>query len=65
MHAQCENLIRFAVKNFCISCLALIFNLSSPRRTTLHAKSWFKVARCDNLYTIFFLEIKTNSWLNC
>ena len=38
---------RFVVKNSGILCLTLIFNLSNLRMTILHAKNWFKVARCD------------------
>ena len=38
---------RFVFKNSSILCLALIFNLSNPRTTILHAKTWkqFEVAR--------------------
>ena len=32
---------RFAIKNSCLSCLALILNLSNPRMRILHAKIWF------------------------
>ena len=37
----------FALKNSGVSCLALIFSLSNPRMTILHAKKQFQVARYD------------------
>ena len=40
---------RFAVRSFGISSLALIFDLKVQER-----KNWFKVARRDNSYTVFF-----------
>ena len=60
---------RFSAKNSGISCLALIFYLSNPRTTImrmiLHAKNRFKVARYDQLYTVFFqthgLVVKANN----
>ena len=45
---------RFKVKNSGISCLALIFNLSSPRMTILHPKKWFQVAKFDESLPFFF-----------
>ena len=36
---------RFAFKNSGIACLALIFNLSYPRSTILHAKKLMQVAK--------------------
>ena len=45
---------RFEVKNSGISCLALIFNLSSPRMTILHPKKWFQVAKFDESLPFFF-----------
>ena len=43
---------RFAFKSSCIQCLALIFNLSNPRTTILHAKKQFQVARNDDSCTV-------------
>ena len=55
---------RFVVKNSGISCLALIFNLSNPRTTVLHVKIRFKVAICDESYTVFFARsIPTHCWV--
>ena len=48
---------RFAVKNSGISCLALIFYLSNPRMTILHAENRFKVAKHPWLYTVFFCKL--------
>ena len=52
---------KFAVKSSCI--LALISNLSNLR-TILYAKTQFKVARCDESYSVFSLGINTNPWLS-
>ena len=49
---------RFPVEDSGISCLALIFNLSNPRTTIQHAKTWFKVARCDQSSTVYFSWLK-------
>ena len=43
---------RFAFKNSCIACLALILNLSYPRSTILHAKKLLQVAK----HILFFLD---------
>ena len=45
---------RFAVNNSCIYCMILVFNLSNPRIKILHAKTWFKVAKYDESYTVCF-----------
>ena len=48
---------RFAFKNSCISCLALIFKLKKPRTTVLYAKksvTELQVAKNDKPYAIFF-----------
>ena len=45
---------RFELKNYGISCLALMFNMSNPRTTILHAKKQLQVARGNKLYTVFF-----------
>ena len=48
---------RFAVKNSSISCLVLIYNLSNPRTTILHAKIWFQPSRLwDTTSHIMFLS---------
>ena len=47
---------RFADKDSGISCLALIFNLSNPNRTMLHAKNQFKVVIPCESYTVFFTK---------
>ena len=52
---------RFVVKNSDVSCLALIFNLSNPRMTSLHAKNRFKVAR---KVPFFLRRIGSNSSLS-
>ena len=48
---------RSAFKNSGISCLAVILNLSNPRKTILHATKKFQVARYesyDESYTVYF-----------
>ena len=54
-----------AVKNSGICCLALIFNLSNPKTTILHAKNLFKKPEVANTtsHVLFFLQINTHSWL--
>ena len=47
---------RVAFKNYGISCLALIFNLSNPRTTILHAKKQIQVARNNKSCTVFSAE---------
>ena len=62
IHVQLGNVIRridqrFAFKNSGISCLALIFNLSSPRTTVLYAKKSvgaLQVAKYDESYALSF-----------
>ena len=52
---QCYNMYQLMlVKISDISCLAFIFNLSNPTVTILHANKWFKVAKHDEPYTVFF-----------
>ena len=64
MFKETTQRLRFALKNSGFSCLALIFVLSNPRRTILHAKK--AVADCATLQVIycFFLHIDTNQWLS-
>ena len=48
---------RFAFNNSGTSCLDLIFNLSNPRMTSLHAKKQFQVARNDDSCTVIFIKM--------
>ena len=47
---------RFAVKNSCISCLALMFNSSSQRMKILHKKNGFNIAMCNKSSTVFSID---------
>ena len=49
-----------AVQNFFVSCLNSIFNLNNPKMKIQRAKSWFKSASFEDLYT----PINTNLWLS-
>ena len=44
----------FAVKNSGVSCLTSIFDLTNPIMKIQHAKTAFKFARFDDLYSAFF-----------
>ena len=48
---------RFVVKNYGISCLALIFNSSNPTMTILHAKNQLKAAICNESNTFLFCTL--------
>ena len=55
---------RFAIKNYGISCLALLFNLSDDLRTTiLHAKKTGAGCEIQRVIYSFFLKIDMNLWL--
>ena len=55
---------RFALKNSCISCLALKFNLNNPRTTVLFAKKLVAGGEIRRVIYRFFLVIETNQWLS-
>ena len=53
----------FVIKNS--ACLALIFNLSNLRMTTLHEKNQVKDEKYDKSFTFFFFGLTdTNLWLS-
>ena len=51
---KCTNK-RFAVKNSDLSCLALIFNLSSPRMAILCAKKGLRLQIMNVIYCSFLI----------
>ena len=56
---------RFVVKNYGISCLALIFNSSNPTMTILHAKNQLKVAICNESNTFLFCTLAAAVHRHC
>ena len=55
---------RFAFKNSCISCLALIFNLNNLRMTVLYAIKSVAVGEILRVIYSVFQVIGINRWLS-